>query len=163
MAVNKVILLGHLGKDPELVANAQSPICRFSVATNERRKDANGNWTDHTEWHNIVTFGSTAENCAKYLKKGRQVFIEGKLATRKWQDKEGKDRYTTEVIGNTVQFIGNKGESAGGGYGGYDAPSEGANAFAGLRSADTVKTGGAGAASAAAAQEISFDDDDIPF
>jgi single-strand DNA-binding protein len=107
MGINKVILLGNLGKDPELRYSAQqTPVCSFSLATGERRKDQSGNWVDHTEWHNIVTFGKTAENCAQYLKKGRQAFIEGSVRTRKWQDKEGKDRYTTEIIAQNVQFIG---------------------------------------------------------
>lgn len=155
MGVNKVILLGNLGKDPEVrYTNQQMAICTFSLATSERRKDQSGNWGEHTEWHNVVTFGKTAENCSNYLKKGRQVFIEGKIQTRKWQDKEGKDRYTTEILANTVQFVGGR-EG-----GGRSAPaiedaalqsSAGRELVESLPSADAVANG------------ESFDDDDIPF
>ena len=148
MSVNKVILLGRLGADPELrYTQSQTAVCNMSLATNDRRKSAEGEWTDHTEWHRIIAFGKTAENCSNYLKKGRQVFVEGKIQTRKWQDKDGKDRYTTEVIANNVTFIGSKnddiqvqkspqGESAGA------VPPE---------------------AAASIGQAVSFDDDDIPF
>lgn len=158
MGFNKVMLLGNLGKDPELVQGTSTPICKFSLATGERKKDQSGNWVDHTEWHSIVTFGNTAENCAKFLKKGRQVFIEGKISTRKWQDKEGKDRYTTEILANTVQFIGSKGDYAGGGSGyaesGYTQSDE-AGGHAPAPAFASVKTANGG-------EEISFDDD-IPF
>jgi len=162
MSVNKVILLGNLGKDPELVPNAQNPICKFSLATSDRRKDANGNWSDQTEWHSIVVYGQTAENCAKYLKKGRQIYLEGKIVTRKWQDKEGKDRYTTEIIAQSVQFIGSKGDNAGGGasFGGgssYGAPSfdspPASQSFSAQKAPEPAKGD----------DFIPFDDDDIPF
>src|SRR5262245_48045038 len=114
MGVNKVILLGNLGKDPEVrYTGQQMAVCTFSLATSERRKDQSGKWSDHTEWHSVVTFGKTAENVGNYLKKGRQVYVEGRLRTRKWQDKEGRDRYTTEIIANTVQFVGQRGEGGG--------------------------------------------------
>ncbi|RMG39537.1 MAG: single-stranded DNA-binding protein [Candidatus Dadabacteria bacterium] len=151
MSVNKVILLGNLGKDPELRYTAsQIPVCSFSMATNERRKDQSGNWSDHTEWHNIVTFGKTAENCAQYLKKGRQVYVEGRLQTRKWEDKEGRARYTTEVLANTVQFIGSRAD---------EAVEKTSSALDSVKPADEV----AAAAVAAGAEDITFDDDDIPF
>lgn len=156
MSVNKVILLGNLGKDPELrYTPSNVAVSSFSIATNERRKDQSGNWGDHTEWHNIIVFGKVAENCNKYLKKGRQAYIEGRLQTRKWQDKEGKDRYTTEIIANTVQFIGVKADrdsndSASEGYSGG-----GVSAMEGLKSGDSIPPMSAG--------DISFDDDDIPF
>lgn len=111
---------------------------------------------DHTEWHNIITFGNTAENCAKFLKKGRQVFIDGKISTRKWQDKEGKDRYTTEILANTVQFIGSKGDYAGGAETGFTQSDE--NGGSPPSSYSSGK-----AANAVGAEDISFDDDDIPF
>lgn len=150
MGVNKVILLGNLGKDPEIrYTNSQTAVCSFSLATGERRKDASGNWSEHTEWHNIVCFGKTAENVSQYLKKGRQAFIEGRIQTRKWQDKEGKDRYTTEIIASTVQFVGgNAREGAGRGSNGHtagDAPAPN------VPSADE------------ALEPAGFDDDDIPF
>jgi single-strand DNA-binding protein len=158
MGVNKAILLGNLGKDPELrYTNSQTAVCSFSLATGERRKDASGNWVDHTEWHNIVTFGKTAENCANFLKKGRQAFIEGRIQSRKWQDKEGKDRYTTEIIANTVQFVGTR-EGKGGSAPSLSDSIEGGSTpppMPNLKSADAVAAG--------ATDEVSFDDDDIPF
>ncbi len=160
MSVNKVILIGRLGKDPELrYTTQQFPICNFSIATSERRKDQSGNWGESTEWHNIVTLGKTAENCSKYLKKGREVFIEGKLRTRKWQDKEGKDRYTTEVTADVVQFLGGKGEGAGSGVE-VERSDFGRGAendfLSSLPTADSLESSPKG-------KEVSFDDDDIPF
>jgi len=170
MGVNKVILLGNLGKDPEVRQTAsQSTVCSFSLATSERRKDQSGNWVDHTEWHNVVTFGKTAENCGQYLKKGRQVYLEGKIQTRKWQDKEGKDRYTTEIIGNIVQFVGGagKGSDAGPATSMSSSPEEfspaqasaGRGLVSSLPSADAI----AATSSKGASEEVPFDDDDIPF
>lgn len=161
MAVNKVILIGNLGRDPELRHTAnQTAVCTLNVATGERRKDASGNWVDHTEWHSVVTFGKTAENCAQYLEKGRQIFIEGRLQTQKWQDKEGKDRYRTEIVASTVQFLGGKGagptvskDSSSMQGGDSDA---GAAMLKSLSSADSLS-------GTAAEMEVSFDDDDIPF
>ena len=155
MGVNKVILLGRLGQDPDLKYSAsQYPVARFSLATGERRKDtASGQYVDHTEWHNIVTFAKTAENCSKFLKKGSEVYIEGKLQTRKWQDKEGKDRYTTEIIANTVQFVGAKASGASSqsyASSSNDTPND---YLSGLSSADEVEE----------PLTASFDDDDIPF
>jgi len=162
MGVNKVILLGRLGKDPELrYTSQQTAVSNFSLATGERRKDSSGNWVEHTEWHTIVVFGRTAENCANYLKKGREVYIEGRIQTRKWQDKEGRDRYTTEVIANTVQFLGSKGEGAHAGPAGMEVESNrpaGNGPTAGLATADAIS-----AAPATSADDITFDDDDIPF
>ena len=156
MAINKVILIGNLGKDPELkYTNSQLPVCRFRIATTERRKDQSGNWTDHTEWHGIVCFGKTAENCNNYLKKGRQVYVEGRLQTSKWQDKEGKDRYTTEIIANTVQFLGSKGSAASEVQVESSSESNGSSLVASLPTADAL--------AASTSSEVSFDDDDIPF
>lgn len=169
MSVNKVILLGNLGKDPELRYSAgQMAIASFSLATNERKKDQSGQWVDHTEWHNIVVFGKTAENCANFLKKGRQAYIEGSIRSRKWQDKEGKDRYTTEVLANTVQFIGGRdgarddgmrdgGTGARGGSMNDDQAGSAAPAMPNLPTADAM------AANGGAAPAPAFDDDDIPF
>ncbi len=162
MGVNKVFLLGNLGKDPELrYTTAQNPICSFSVATSERRKDQSGAWVDHTEWHNVVTFGKTAENCSQYLKKGRQAFIEGKIQTRKWQDKEGKDRYSTEIVAATVQFVGGAGKSSGDSVSvssSSDEVSAGRGLMNSLPSADAIASSGSKASA-----EVPFDDDDIPF
>jgi single-strand DNA-binding protein len=157
MGVNKVILLGNLGKDPELrYTPDRVPVCTFSLATNERRKDQSGNWVDHTEWHRVVCFGKTAEHCNTYLKKGRQVFVEGKIHTNKWQDKEGKDRYTTEITAHSVQFIG--GREAGSGMTMADAPVQaavGQDVVSSLQTADSLEGGGS--------QDVPFDEDDIPF
>ena len=127
MSVNKVILIGNLGKDPEARnTNGGSAVCNFSLATSERVKDRDGNWSDRTEWHNVVCFGKTAENVAKYCKKGKSVYIEGKLQTRKWQDKDGRDRWTTEVVAFDVRFLGPRAEGGGGGaLGGYGGSSDG--------------------------------------
>ncbi len=121
--VNKVILVGHLGRDPEVRYTQDGrPICNFTMATTEQWRDKNsGERRDKTEWHRIVVFGKLAEICGEYLSKGRQVYIEGKLQTRKWQGQDGQDRWTTEVvvdINGTMQMLGSRGDSAGGGGGG---------------------------------------------
>lgn len=113
MSVNKVILIGHLGADPETrTSQAGSMVANLRLATNERQKDRDGNWSDHTEWHRIVCFGKTADNVARFLKKGREVYIEGRLQTRKWQDKNGQDRWSTEIVANDVRFLGGKGDGS---------------------------------------------------
>lgn len=107
MSVNKVILLGRLGQDPELkYTPGGSPVCNFSVATTESWTDKSGQKQEKTEWHRIVVWGKLAELCNQYLAKGRQCFLEGRLQTRSWDDKDGNKRYTTEILANTVQFIG---------------------------------------------------------
>ena len=113
MSVNKVILLGRLGQDPELKTMATgTSVCNFSIATSETWKDKNtGQKKEKTDWSNIVVWGKTAELCNQYLSKGRQAFIEGKLQTRQWEDKEGNKRYTTEIKADTVQFIGGQSDS----------------------------------------------------
>ena len=112
--VNKVILVGNLGKDPDTrYMPSGSAVTNFSIATSESWKDKQtGEQKDRTEWHNISMFGKLAEIAAEYLRKGSQVYIEGKLRTRKWQDKSGNDRYTTEVIADEMQMLG--GRSGGG-------------------------------------------------
>lgn len=108
--INKVTLIGNLGADPETkTTQSGMVVCNLRIATTERKKDASGNWTDHTEWHRVTVFGKTAENAAKYLQKGRQVYIEGKLRTTKYQDKDGKERYSTDVIADEVKFLGGEG------------------------------------------------------
>lgn len=107
--VNKVILLGRLGQDPELKHTPSGvSVCKFSVATSETfTNKTSGEKTEITEWHNVVTWNKLAENCAKYLTKGRQAYVEGKLQTRSWDDKtSGQKRYATEIIANDVVFIG---------------------------------------------------------
>ena len=117
--VNKVILIGRLGQDPDVrTTGSGSSVANLRIATSERRKDRDGNWGEHTEWHSVVCFGRTAENVGRFLKKGRQIYVEGRLQTRKWQDREGKDRWSTEVVANTVQFLGSGRDGGGGGGGG---------------------------------------------
>lgn len=105
-SVNKVIVIGNLGKDPEVrYTQGGKAVANFSVAVNESWKDKDGNKQEKTEWINVVVWDKLAENCGKYLAKGRQAYIEGKLQTRKWQDKDGNDRWTTEVVANNVVFL----------------------------------------------------------
>jgi single-strand DNA-binding protein len=117
-SVNKVILIGNLGRDPELrYTPGGQPVANFSIATSEswNKKDGSGR-EERTEWHRIVAWGRTAELCAQYLSKGRTVYIEGRLQTREWENKEGQKQRTTEIVANTVQFIGG-GRDAGAGGG----------------------------------------------
>ena len=113
---NKVILIGNLGKDPELkFLPSGKPVANFSIATSEKWKDkSTGETKEQTEWHSIVIFGKLAEICGQYLKKGSSVFVEGRLQTRKWQDKNGQDRYTTEIIANEMKMLGGRGDQSSG-------------------------------------------------
>jgi single-strand DNA-binding protein len=118
-SVNKVILVGNLGRDPELrYTQNGSAVANFTLATNERWRDKDGNNQERTEWHRVVVWGRTAENCAQYLQKGRSVYIEGRLQTREWEDKDGNKRNTTEVNALNVQFLGGRDGPGGGGGGG---------------------------------------------
>jgi len=110
-SVNKVILIGNLGKDPEVRYTASgTAVANFNIATNESWTTKEGKREERTEWHKIVCWAKTAEICGEYLSKGRTVYIEGRLQTREWTDKEGQKRYTTEIVAQTVQFIGGRGE-----------------------------------------------------
>jgi single-strand DNA-binding protein len=113
--VNKVFLLGNVGKDPEIRATAGGmTIASFTLATADRAKDAQGNWTDKTEWHNLVAFQRTAEIVRDYVKKGTQLFIEGKIQTRSWEDKEsGQKKYKTEILVNELTLLGKPGGGSG--------------------------------------------------
>ena len=108
-SVNKVILVGNLGKDPEVrfMPNGEA-VCNFSIATTDTWKDKAGAKQERTEWHNIVMYRKLAEIAGEYLKKGRPVYVEGRLQTRKWQDKDGNDKYTTEIIADQMQMLGSK-------------------------------------------------------
>lgn len=107
MSVNKVILVGNLGADPELRYTPSGvAVANFSLATSETYKDRDGNRQTKTEWHNIVAWRQLAEICGKYLHKGKQIYVEGLLQTRKWQDRDGNDRYTTEIVITTMQMLG---------------------------------------------------------
>lgn len=115
-SVNKVILIGNLGRDPELkYTPQQSAVCNFTLATNEQWLDKAGAKQERTEWHRIVVWGKQAEICQKYLKKGRQVYIEGALTTREWNDRDGNKRTTTEIKALRVQMLGGRGEGTGAG------------------------------------------------
>ena len=162
-SVNKVILVGNLGRDPEVryMPNGEA-VCNFSIATTDSWKDKSGAKQERTEWHNIVMYRKLAEIAGEYLKKGRPVYVEGRLQTRKWQTKEGQDRYTTEIIADQMQMLG--GRDGGGSNASYDggmdqgsdsdynqAPSQGQ-----ARQAPAAKPATSGSG---------FDDfeDDIPF
>ena len=110
-SVNKVILVGRLGKDPELsyLPSGQS-VAKFSIATDRSYKDKTGELKKETDWHNIVAWGKTGEICGKYLTKGRQVYIEGRIQNRTWEDREGKKRYNTDIVAENVVLIGSRGE-----------------------------------------------------
>jgi len=122
MSVNKVILVGNLGKDPELRYTASgTAVATFSLATSDRYKDRNGEMQEKTEWHNVVAWRQLAEICGKYLHKGKQVYIEGKIQTRSYDDRDGNKRYITEIVADQMQMLGRAGDE-GGGYqrsGGY--------------------------------------------
>ncbi len=108
-SVNKAIIVGNLGRDPEVrYTPSGQAVATFTVATNERWTDKSGQPQERTEWHRIVVWGKQAENCGQYLRKGRPVYIEGRIQTREWTDKEGQKRYTTEIVANQVQFLGGR-------------------------------------------------------
>lgn len=120
-SVNKVILVGNLGRDPEVryMPNGEA-VCNFSIATTDSWKDKSGAKQERTEWHNIVMYRKLAEIAGEYLKKGSTTYIEGRLQTRKWQTKEGQDRYTTEIIADQMQMLGGRGQASDSNSGGYD-------------------------------------------
>ena len=168
MSVNKVLIIGRLGAKPE-VRNTPggASVGNFSVATNETWMDKNNQKQERTEWHRVVVWGKLAELCANYLDKGRQVYVEGRLQTRQWQDKDGATKYTTEVVANTVQFL-DRGASAGAGAG-MGASAGGAGAYgsrgnsAGTWGQTTGAFDAAGPASTPSMEEPSFTEEDIPF
>jgi single-strand DNA-binding protein len=153
--VNKVILVGNLGKDPETrYMPSGSAVTNLRIATTEAWKDKqSGEQQERTEWHSVAMFGRLAEIAAEYLRKGSQIYIEGKLRTRKWQDKEGKDRYTTEIVADEMQMLGGKGGGASAGAGA---------AMAGGATAAGGAGGGRAAVNDSGAPPGDFDDD-IPF
>lgn len=157
MSVNKVILVGRLGKDPETryMTNGEA-VTNFSLATSETWKDKSGEKQEKTEWHNCVAYRKLAEIIAEYVKKGSQIYVEGRLQTRKWQTKEGQDRYTTEIIVDQMQMLGGK-SSGGGNFEVVDKPAASAPS-------DTAYSAPA-ASKPAPAKVGGFDnfDDDIPF
>lgn len=182
MSVNKVILVGRLGQNPEVrYTPSGAAVANFSVATNENWMDKSGQKQERTEWHRIVVWGKTAENCAQFLTKGRQVYVEGRLQTRQWQDKDNQTKYTTEVQAQTVQFLGgNAGAGAGAGAeAGMSRPSgPSANGFSDRSAGPAAASFGGGAGQygggmdagmpsgfpvGGMSAEPSFTEDDIPF
>ena len=157
--VNKVILVGYLGADPDMrYTPSGQGVCELRLATSESWNDKNGQRQERTEWHRIVVWGKRAEVCSKYLAKGRQVFVEGRIQTRTYDDKDGNKRYMTEIIANDVQFLGGGREGGGGGGRGGKSdegpppPSEGD--FGGYGGGGGGGSGGGGGGGP---------DDDIPF
>ena len=160
--INKAILIGNLGRDPETrYTQAGAAVTHFSVATSDSWRDKQtGEQQERTEWHNVVCFARLAEIAGEYLRKGSKIYIEGRIQTRKWQDKEGLDRYTTEIIANDMQMLDSRGGGSGGG-GGYDAS----------RSDDFQSSPRGGSAPAPVSAPVSAPgddmgddlDDDIPF
>ena len=161
-SVNKVIIIGNLGKDPEVrYMPSGSAICNITVATSRQWKDkTSGERQEETEWHRVVFYDRLAEIAGEYLKKGRPVYVEGRLKTRKWTDKDGVEKYTTEIIAQEMTMLGSR---EGGGSGG-GMPDEGGGAPP-QRSAPPAARGAAPAGKAPAKSSTGFDDmdDDIPF
>jgi single-strand DNA-binding protein len=154
-SVNKVILLGNLGRDPEVRYSADgAAIANVSIATTSRYKDKSGEMKEDTEWHRVVFFGRLAEVVNEYLKKGRPVYVEGRLRTRKWQDQGGQDRYTTEIVADQMQLLGGRD----GAPAGMPPDEEGGSSGPSTSAAEGSRKSGAGA-------KTGFDDldDDIPF
>jgi len=150
-SVNKVILVGNLGRDPETrYTTSGDAVTNIRLATTDTWKDKNGEKQERTEWHNVVFYGRQAEIAGEYLKKGRQIYVEGRIQTRKWQDKEGQDRYTTEVVADRMQMLGSR---------------EGGGAPSGADESPTRERASAGAKGAATPAKKNVDDldDDIPF
>ena len=156
-SVNKVILLGNVGKDPEIRSTpGGTKVASFSIATSERQKDASGNWVDRTEWHNLVAFSKLADIVESYVKKGSKLYIEGRLNTRNWEDKDTKKKvYRTEIIVNDLSLLSGR-EEGSGDAGGYSRA-----ASSGSSAASFDQRPPAGQDDAGQSAEIS--DDDIPF
>ena len=164
--LNKVMLIGHLGRDPELkYGQSGNPVCTMTVATDEGYVDKEGNKVERVEWHRIVAYQRLAETCGQYLQKGRLVYVEGKLQTRKWQDKDGRDQYTTEIVAQEFQMLdrasGESPQRQGGGFGDYNGRQGGGYAQAPQQppaaNPSYPPSGGGGSG-----MHIDFDDD-IPF
>jgi len=161
--INKVILVGNLGNDPEVrYANNGAAIANLSVATSESWKDKNtGEMQEKTEWHRVVMFNRLGEIAGEYLRKGSKVYIEGKLQTRKWQDQSGQDKYTTEIVANEMQMLDSRGDNMNQGGGGYQAPRQQApQQQGGQQQSEQAQAPQQPAAQPAPVNDF---DDDIPF
>ena len=140
-SLNKVMIIGNLGRDPELrFTGGGDPVCNFSVATTESWRDKSGEKQERTTWHRVTVWGKQAEPCAEHLKKGRPVYVEGRIQQREYEDRDGNKKQTTEIVAERVQFLGSRGDGDGG-------PSE-SERYRGKQSADETQT---------------LDDTDIPF
>jgi single-strand DNA-binding protein len=165
-SVNKAIIIGNLGKDPEVrYTTGGQAVANFTVATNDRWTDKSGQQQERTEWHRVVVWGKQAENCGQYLKKGRSVYVEGRLQTREWTNKEGQKQYTTEIVAVIVQFLGGRGEGGGGGGRGPDdfGPPPPDFETSGSPSGGVPGGGLSGGGGAGGAGGAKGPDDDIPF
>ena len=161
-SVNKVILLGNLGRDPETrYTTGGDAVTNLRIATTETWKDKSGEKQEKTEWHTVVLFGRQAEIAGEYLKKGRSVYIEGRLQTRKWTDKDGQERYTTEIVAESMQLLGSR-EGGGGGGSGGDTGYSREPAASGSPARGPARAAGA---APSGSKPANFDDmdDDIPF
>ena len=163
-SVNKVILVGNLGRDPETrYATSGSAICNITVATSRQWKDkTSGEKKEETEWHRVVFYDRLAEIAGEYLKKGRPVYVEGRLKTRKWQDKEGQDRYTTEIVAEQMQLLGSREGAGGGGDAEFNGPRAETGGGGGAAKGGVGAKGGDAKAGGAKPKTDDFDDD-IPF
>jgi single-strand DNA-binding protein len=160
-SVNKVILIGNLGRDPETrYTTGGDAVTNLRIATTETWKDKSGEKQEKTEWHTVVLFGRQAEIAGEYLKKGRPVYIEGRLQTRKYTDKEGVEKYSTEIVGDRMQLLGGREGGGGGGGGGGDVEFSG-----GGSAVSRPASGGAGKPGSGTPKKTNPDDldDDIPF
>jgi single-strand DNA-binding protein len=160
--LNKVQLIGRLGRDPEVRYTTEGKcVANLAIATSESHKDkATGETRQETEWHRVALFGPTGDVAARYLKKGKLVFIEGRIRTRKWQDKSGQDRYTTEIVGHEMKMLSGNGES----NEGNPAPSTTTNTSDSKQNgAKPGPKGGGGHSPAKTGEGVDFEDDDIPF
>jgi single-strand DNA-binding protein len=168
-SVNKVILLGNLGRDPETrYTTGGDAVTNLRIATTETWKDKSGEKQEKTEWHSVVLFGRQAEIAGEYLKKGRSVYIEGRLQTRKYTDKEGVEKYSTEIVGDRMQLLGSGRDSGGGGGGDAEFASAGPATTGGRRESgggggSGGSGGGARGGGAPAKKNVDDFDDDIPF
>jgi single-strand DNA-binding protein len=163
-SVNKVILVGNLGADPEVrYLPSGDAVANIRLATTDRYKDkASGDYKEVTEWHRVNFFGRLAEIVSEYLKKGSSVYIEGRIRTRKWQDQAGQDRYSTEIMADQMQMLGGRGGSGAGEEGGYGGGNT-ASQRGGGRTGNTTRSGGAAQSRQSAPAGGDFYDDDIPF
>jgi single-strand DNA-binding protein len=157
-SVNKVILLGNVGKDPEIRSTGSGiMVASFGLATSSRTKDAQGNWQDKTEWHNVVAYDKLAEIIRDYVKKGHKLFVEGRLTTRNWDDKEhaGRKVYRTEIVASDISLLSGR-DDAGASAGGYSRPAASSSSTASFDQRPP-------AANDEYAQSAEISDDDIPF